>query len=416
MPESRRPPSMAILMLLIGIPPFATDTYLAAMPAMGASLDASPATVQLTLTGFLLGVAVGQLVLGPISDGLGRKPFLLVGSAAFVVLSGLAAVAPNGAVLVTVRILQGLAAAAGIVCGRAVITDYFPPDRATRRFAIVISAGLVGPVVAPMLGGLILSVGTWRTVFLFLGALGAVMLAGVVFRIPESLPPQRRHPRNLGASLTRMSELLRDRLFRGHLVTSCLAMAGFFTYIAGSSFVLQDVYAISESTYTALFATNALAMVTASITFTALVKRIKATTLRTVGLGGTVTASAALLAVGLLRVPGLLWAWAALCVLTAGMGLVLPASIALVQNAGRRYAGTASALQGGAQMLCGALISPLTGLIGTSSLVGMATVMAGFMLASAVAARFLARPGGGAGQVVVTGPRNDVREPARESR
>ncbi|MET0236538.1 MAG: multidrug effflux MFS transporter [Kibdelosporangium sp.] len=392
MTESRRPPSMVTLMLLIGIPPFATDTYLAAMPAMGATLGASAATIQLTLTAFLLGVAAGQLIVGPISDGTGRRPFLLAGTITFIVLSGFCAVAPNGPLLVAGRLVQGFAAAAGIVCGRAVISDYFPADRAVRRFAIVTSAGLVAPVVAPMLGGVILGQAGWRAIFFFLGALGVVMLAGVVLRVPETLPPQRRHPRNLTASLGRMAALLRDRIFRGHLITSCLAMAGFFTYIAGSSFVLQDVYGISEATYTVIFAVNALSMVASSITFTALVNRVEVTRLRAIGLCATVTASVSLLLVGFSGVDGVIWASVPLCVLTAGMGFVLPASIALVQNAGRHYAGTASALQGGAQMLCGALVSPLTGLIGTSSLLGMAVVMAGFMVASIIASRCLARP------------------------
>src|ERR1041384_6828684 len=182
MTEARRPPSMATLMLLIGIPPFATDTYLAAMPAMGASLTASPATIQLTLTGFLLGVAAGQLILGPLSDGIGRRPFLLAGTITFVVLSGLCALAPTGPLLVAARVVQGFAAAAGIVCGRAVISDYFPADRAVRRLAIVTSAGLVAPVMAPMLGGLILGQAGWRAIFVFLSALGVLMLLGVVLR------------------------------------------------------------------------------------------------------------------------------------------------------------------------------------------------------------------------------------------
>jgi DHA1 family bicyclomycin/chloramphenicol resistance-like MFS transporter len=383
---------MATLMLLIGIPPFATDTYLAAMPAMGASLTASPATIQLTLTAFLLGVAVGQLILGPVSDGVGRRPFLLAGTITFVVLSVLCALAPTGPLLVLARVVQGFAAAAGIVCGRAVISDYFPADRAVRRFAIVTSAGLVAPVVAPMLGGLILGQAGWRAIFVFLSALGVLMLLGVVFRVPETLPPQRRHPKNLAASLGRMAALLRNGIFRGHLITSCLAMSGFFTYIAGSSFVLQEVYGISEGTFTAIFAVNALSMVVSSITFTALVNRAEVTTLRAIGLCATVIASISLLVVGVSGIEGVIWAAVPLCLLTAGMGFVLPASIALVQNAGRAYAGSASALQGGAQMLCGALVSPLTGLIGTSSLLGMALVMTGFMVASIVSSRHLARP------------------------
>jgi DHA1 family bicyclomycin/chloramphenicol resistance-like MFS transporter len=242
-----------------------------------------------------------------------------------------------------------------------------------------------------MLGGLILGQAGWRAIFVFLSALGVLMLLGVVFRVPETLPPQRRHPRNLAASLGRMAALLRNGIFRGHLITSCLAMAGFFTYIAGSSFVLQDVYGISEGTFTAIFAVNALSMVLSSITFTALVNRAEVTTLRAIGLCATVTASVSLLVVGISGIEGVIWAAAPLCLLTAGMGFVLPASIALVQNAGRAYAGSASALQGGAQMLCGALVSPLTGLIGTSSLLGMALVMTGFMVASIVSSRYLAR-------------------------
>jgi len=142
---------MAVLLLLIGISPLATDMYLASLPAMGSSLGASAATIQLTLTGFLVGLAVGQFVIGPISDGVGRRPFLLAGSAAFFILSLACAVAPNGPVLVAARMAQGFAAAAGIVCGKAVINDYFPGHRADRRFAIVTSAGLVGPVLAPVM-------------------------------------------------------------------------------------------------------------------------------------------------------------------------------------------------------------------------------------------------------------------------
>ena len=130
-------PSMAVLLLLIGISPLATDMYLASLPAMGSSLGAATATIQLTLTGFLIGHAVGQLAIGPISDGMGRRPFLIGGSAAFFSRSPVCAVAPNDPVLAAARVAQGFASAAGIVFGKAVINDYFPCHRADRRCAIV---------------------------------------------------------------------------------------------------------------------------------------------------------------------------------------------------------------------------------------------------------------------------------------
>ncbi len=376
---ARLVPSMAVLILLTGIAQYATDMYLAAMPAMGRSLHASPATVQLTLTGFLIGVALGQLTIGPVSDSTGRRGFLLAGAAVFTAASIACAVAPTGPVLVTARVVQGMAAAAGIVCGRAVIADHFRGAAAARRLAVVTAAGLVGPVVAPMLGGLVLTVASWRAIFGGLTAVGAVMVAGVLWRMPETLPPARRHAGTPTATLRRMGTLLTTRAFRRSLTTSCLAMAALFSYVASSAFVLEHAFGASESTYSVVFASNAVAMVATSIAFASLVGRVDARRLRTIGLCLTTGSCAAFLVTGASGTHRLLWAWIPLFGLTAGMGLVLPASITLVQDAGRAFAGTAAALQGGAHFLCGALVSPLTGLLGTGSAVPMAGLMMAFM-------------------------------------
>jgi DHA1 family bicyclomycin/chloramphenicol resistance-like MFS transporter len=381
-------PSLAVLLFLTGISPLATDMYLPALPGMGHELHASAATIQLTLTGFLIGLAVGQLVAGPISDGTGRRPFLLAGPAAFLVFSLACALSPDGALLVAVRVAQGLAAGAGVAVGRAVINDFSSGLQADRRFAIVTSAGLVGPVVAPGIGGALLGLTTWRVIFLLLALVGAGQLIGVTLRVPETLPPERRHAGGLSANLGRMGALLRNRAFVGHVATACLGTCGFFTYIGGSSFVLQHVYGISEGRYALVFATNGLAMVTTSVLFVYGLGRSGAVPMRRAGLTVTVTASTFLLVTALTGTDRFAWTWVALCCVTAGMGLVLPASIALGQRAGATYAGTASALQGGLQMGIGALVTPLTGLLGYGSLIPMAALMAGFM-ALAVVSSFL---------------------------
>jgi DHA1 family bicyclomycin/chloramphenicol resistance-like MFS transporter len=360
--------------------------YLAAMPAMSASLHASAAVVQLTLTGFLIGVALGQLSIGTISDGTGRRVFLVTGTAAFALLSLAAAAAPNGPLLVAVRVAQGAAAAAGVVCGRAVIADHYSGPAMAPRLALVTVAGLIGPVVAPMFGGLILSHASWRAVFLALAGIGLLMATGVLLRVPETLPPWQRNSRTLTATLRRMSGLLHLPPFRSHLATSCCAMAGFFTYIAGSSFVLEHAYHIGESTYSVVFATNALAMITTTAAFAVLVRRVPALRLRNIGLCVTTISCAAFVIVAFLGVRQLVWAWLPLAGLTTGMGLMLPASITLVQTAGRAFAGTASALQGGLQFLCGALVSPLTGLLGTATAIPMALEMMAFMACSVATA------------------------------
>ena len=396
-------PSLAVLMVLVGISPLATDMYLAGLPALQTSLDTSATTAQLTLTGFLIGLAVGQLVIGPLSDGIGRRPFLLAGTAAFFVLSIVCALAPTGPVLVVARVLQGLAGAAGVVCGRAVISDHYPGTRADRIFALVTSVGFIGPVIAPAIGGVILTVATWRAIFLLLAVVGGLLLIGVVLRVPETLRPENRHPQSARANLSRMGALLSDRIFRGHVITSCLAVMGFFTYIGGSTFVLQRTYGIDEATYTVVFTTNAAAMVATSVVCALVIGRIGAMRVLRSGLVLTVTASLLLLSTGVAGFDRLAWTWITLCGVTAGMGLVLPSSIALAQRAGATYAGTASALLGGLQFALGGLVAPLTGLIGYTSVTPMAAIMSVFMVLSAGWSATVVDP---AGAETVTSPRD----------
>jgi DHA1 family bicyclomycin/chloramphenicol resistance-like MFS transporter len=384
------------LVIVTGVGPLATDSYLAALPELRRSLGTSAAVAQLTLTAFIIGMAAGQILFGPVSDGRGRRRLLLGGAVVFTVTSALCAAAPSGLLLVALRLLQGLAAGSGVAIGRAVVGDAYPPTEAARRYGTLAAITFIGPVLAPAAGGLVLVVGSWRTIFEVLTGFGVLMILAVWWGIPETLIEDDRHEGGLRATVARMADLAGDWSFMRHVALQCLVNAGFFTYIGGSSFVLEQVYGISEGTYSAVFGVNALVMVCTSTLFRFLVGRVAPARLRLIGM--SVSASAALGMLGCAvyeRIhaspPPLAVVWVLLSVLVGGMGLTIPSATALGQEAGRRFRGTAAALQGGLGFAAGAAVTPLTGLFGYATLLPMALLMSGFFaLAMALLAVLMA--------------------------
>jgi MFS transporter, DHA1 family, multidrug resistance protein len=243
---------------------------------------------------------------------------------------------------------------------------------------------LLAPVLAPAIGGVILLFGDWRTIFLFLAGLGVVMTAAVLIGIPETLPVDARSSAGLAETVRRMSALLHQRPFLGAVLVQCLAIAGFFTYIGGSSFVLQQDLGLSESEYSLLFVSNAAAMAAVSVGFTATVRRVGLIRWRAIGLA-TSTAAAAALAGYAVAVDEVQLApvWVMLAIAVAGMGASIPASIAIAQELGRSVGGTASALQGGLSFAIGAAATPLTGITGQTNVAGMSLLMACLFVCSA---------------------------------
>jgi DHA1 family bicyclomycin/chloramphenicol resistance-like MFS transporter len=282
-------------------------------------------------------------------------------------------------------LIQGLAAGGGVAVGRAVIGDVYPAREAAQRYGTLAAIVFLGPVLAPAVGGAILTVGTWRTVFAALTGFGVLMIAAVWFALPETLPAAARHGGGLRETGARMVDLLRDWLFMRHVAVQCLAAAGFFTYIGGSSFVLETVYGISQTHYATIFATNAVGMAISSLIFRLVVGRVGPAWLRLIGLSFATVAGLLLVGVGLAErhsLPPLVLPWVLLCCVTVGMGLVIPASTALGQLAGDRARGTAAAVLGGFSFFVGASVTPLTGVVGYTSLLPMAVLMAGFFVAA----------------------------------
>ena len=385
---SRAVPSFPAMVLVAGIAPMALDTYMPAMPQIAASLHTSAAVIQLTVTGYVIGMAAGQLLAGPVSDGLGRRPLLLPPAVVFTVAAVVCATAVSPGVLVTTRFIHGIAAGATVACGRAVVSDRYRGDGLAKRFGTLTAVTQVGPVIAPALGGVIMAAGGWRAIFWGMAVLGAIMTGWIAVGVPETLPPGQRHGAGLRPTVSRMADLLRDWSFAQHLVVMCLVIFGFFVYIGGSSFVLQTVYGISGSKFAAVFAVNSALIGAGSVGYRLAVGRCGPSALRTAGVLAALAAAVALAAAarhGQASAPPFALTWVLLAVVTGAMGLIFPATMTLAQEAGDRARGTASSLQGGLSMTAGAIATPMTGVFGDTSVLPMAALMTAGFAAGALA-------------------------------
>ncbi|GGS95247.1 Bcr/CflA family drug resistance efflux transporter [Streptomyces chromofuscus] len=362
---------------LTATPPLAMDMYLPALPEVTRSLHAPAPTVQLTLTACLAGMALGQLVVGPMSDRWGRRRPLLAGLAVYVVATALCALAPTVETLVAFRLAQGLAGAAGIVITRAVVRDLYDGMAMARFFSTLMLISGVAPIVAPLIGGQILRVTDWRGVFVVLTVLGA-LLAGVVWvRLPETLPAKERHSGGVGEALGAMRRLLADLRFTGYMLAGGFAFAALFAYISASPFVVQEIYGASPQTFSLLFGLNSIGLVVAGqINGKVLVGRVRLDRVLAAGLGIVVLAATALLlmSLGVFGEVGLAPVAGALFVLMSAMGITLPNTQALALMRVRHAAGSASALLGTSSFLIGAIASPLVGIAGERTAVPMAVV------------------------------------------
>ncbi|GAA3573025.1 multidrug effflux MFS transporter [Nonomuraea rosea] len=383
----RRPTLLlAVLGLLTAVAPLAIDMYVPGFPDLGRELAAGEPAVQLSMSAFLIGLVAGQLVIGPLSDGLGRRRLLLPGTAAFALLSAGCALMTTAPLLVAGRFLQGCAAAAGLVLARAVLTDSFPRARLPVYFSVLAMILGVAPVLGPLLGGVIVAASGWRAVFWVLSALGLAMLAATWLGVPESLPPARRSPGGLRPAFGSMAVLLAHRAFTGYTLSLGLAAGAMFVYIGASSYVFQDGYGLSSVQYGLVFAVNAGAMLVASASFGLAARRIALPALLT-GYLAIAALGALALTVQAVLAPTLAGTWLCLAVTLFGVGGVFPAATTITQSIGHARAGAASALSGAAAYLFGALAAPLSG----TTVGAMAWVMLASMML-AVLALMLARP------------------------
>ncbi|AXG77550.1 multidrug effflux MFS transporter [Streptomyces paludis] len=362
---------------LTALPPLSMDMYLPALPEVTRSLNSPAATVQITLTACLAGMALGQIVVGPMSDRWGRRRPLLLGMFVYVIATALCAVAPTTELLIGFRLLQGLAGAAGIVIARAVVRDLYDGEEMARFFSTLMLISGVAPVIAPVIGGQVLRLTDWRGIFVVLTVVG-IALTFVVWKwLHETLPPERRHSGGVGHALRTMRGLVADRVFTGYMLSGGLAFAALFAYIAASPFVVQEIYGASPQTFSLLFGVNSIGLIAVGqINGKILVGRVAMD--RVLGFGLVVIALAALalllMTSGVFGEVGLFPVAAGLFVLMSAMGLAMPNTNASALMRTPHAAGSASALIGTAAFLIGAVASPLVGIAGEETAVPMAVV------------------------------------------
>ncbi|MFT7838230.1 multidrug effflux MFS transporter [Saccharothrix sp. BKS2] len=364
----------ALLGALCSLGPLSIDTYLPAFPDMAREFGTGESQVQLSLTTFIIGLSLGQLLVGPLSDSWGRRRPLLVGLGGYVLVSLVCAAAPGALAFSGLRLLQGLGVAAGFVVAAAIARDRFEGLAMARFMSLMMMVNGMGPVLAPVLGGQLLRFTSWRGTFVVLALLGLVLLVLLALTLPETLPPDRRRPANLLLTLRVFGGLLADRKFLGYVLASSLALGSLFAYVAGASFVLQDVFGLTAQQFSYVFAANSVAIFLAGVLNTRLTGRIMPRPLLKTGLAGAAVGGVGLV-VGAALDGGLATFLPPLFVLTIGVGLLMPNASTLAMSRHPEAAGSASAVLGVLTFLVGGLMAPLVGAGGSASLLPMVTVM-----------------------------------------
>jgi DHA1 family bicyclomycin/chloramphenicol resistance-like MFS transporter len=378
------------LALAYGVSPLAIDMYLSAFPRMARDLHASATGVQLTLTAFMTGLAVGQLVIGPLSDRWGRRRPLLAGTAVSVLAGLLCAAAPSVGLLVAARFVHGVSGAAGIVIARAVVGDRARGAGAARAYGLLMMTAGVAPVVAPLIGGALVGAVGWRGIFLVLAGLAALTFLGALFLVPETLPHDRRSGGGLATTLRRTGTVLADRPFLGYAFAFAFGFGTLFSYLAASPFVYQNVFGFSIGTYAVILAANAIGFTATSALNRRIVRRFGARRLLRVGLVIMAVCSATLC---LLAGTGLLVRDVAVplvFVTVSSLGLIAANATALAVARAPQAAGSASAIVGALQFGLAATVSPLVGLGGENTAVPMAVAMAASTVVAGTAVLVLA--------------------------
>ena len=374
---------IAFLGIMSAMAPLATDMYLPALPELSAEFSASTSATQLTLTMTLLGMAVGQIFLGPLSDMYGRKRPLFAGMVAFALVSAGCFYASSIEPFLALRFLQGFAGASGLVISRAIARDVAEGVELTRFMAILMLVNGLAPILAPVAGGQILAFSSWRIIFAVLAVIG-VLLAVWTLKTRETLAKEERQ-KNMAASFHAFPALLRDRYFFGHCLVQCFVFASFFSYIAGSFFVFQNIYGISAQGYSLIFGGIGTGLFLVGGLPARLAGHVKDVTMLKASLLVPLVGSSLLLAAFLTGFAPLALVIVLLFITIVPLSVMGTASFSLALSRQGRNAGAASALIGFFSMALGGVMMPLVGIAGDATAIPMAGLMlAGYTLGALV--------------------------------
>jgi MFS transporter, DHA1 family, multidrug resistance protein len=356
--------------------PLAIDMYLPSFPAISRELGVDASGVEITVAVYFLGLALGQSFYGPVTDRWGRKPPLYAGLLLFILASAGCALARDIGALIALRLLQALGGSAQIVVARAVVRDYFDERESARVLSLLMLVMGVAPILAPLLGGQLVTLFGWRSIFWTLTAFAAACLLAVHLTLPESLPPERRLRQSLVTVFRLYGGLLGNRIFMAPVLAGSLISAGMFAYIAGSPFVLMEIFAVPAERFGLFFGSNALGLIAASQINARLVRRVAPAQILTVVLIAAAAAGAALLATAATGIGGFPGILIPLFLFVASLGFVAPNATALAMSPQGRNAGSASALLGVTQFLLGGTAGGLVSVLYNGTAIPMALVIA----------------------------------------
>jgi DHA1 family bicyclomycin/chloramphenicol resistance-like MFS transporter len=363
-----------ILGALSAFGPLAIDFYLPGFPAIALAFGTDEKHVQLTLASYFLGLSIGQLAYGPVADRFGRRIPLLFGVGLFTLASLACAFAPNLEWLIGARFVQALGGCAGMVLSRAIVSDKCNPVESAKVFSQLMLVMGLAPILAPMLGGLLVNVYGWQSIFLVLTVFSALSSLAVALGLPESMPAD--HPRQpLSGAFAQYRRLLGDRVFLGHALTGGIAIAGMFSYIAGSPFVFIKLYGVPPEHYGWLFGINAAGFILTAQVNARMVGRFGPAWLLSRAVWVYLAAALVLLLIASLHTERLWPLLVPLFVYIASLGYIIPNSSACAMTGQGRRAGSASALLGCLQFSVAAGAAALVGLLHDGTAVPMATVI-----------------------------------------
>lgn len=363
----------AFLGMMSAMAPLSTDMYLPALPIVQNDLGITASLAQLTLTMTIIGMALGQIFTGPVSDRYGRRRPLFIGLLLFTVATAGCVVAENIGWFLVFRFLAGFAGASGIVIARAIARDVCEGSELTRFYALLMMINGLAPIIAPVLGGQILLFTSWRGVFAVLVAVGVSQaLATLVYR--ETLPKEKRLS-NLGESFRKYPQLLHERYFLGHCLLQCFIFGAFFSYLAGSSFLFQNIYQVSPQTFSLIFGFVGIGLMAAGMIPAQLAGRVPDVQLLKASILIPLAGSVFLLGGFLLDAP-IVYTTSVLFVTIVPLSVMGSASFSLALSRQGKNAGSASALIGFFSMILGACLMPAVGIMGDHTAVPMGIIMA----------------------------------------
>lgn len=377
MTQGQRKRMMALLTIFLGmlaaIAPLSTDMYLPALPEMMEDFDVAPSMIQLTLTASMAGMALGQIVAGPVSDEQGRRKPLMIGMLVFAVSSAACVFVKSIYIFLVFRFIQGCSGGAGIVIARAIARDVCKGPALTRFFSMLMLVNGLAPILAPVIGGQILRFSTWEGVFVLLTVIGIVLTICTIV-MTETLSVRRRVEGGVFASLKGFKGLFSQKYFMGHCVMQCFGFAAFFAYISGSSFVFQNIYHVSPQVFSLIFGINGIGLMISGALTGRLAGRVEDWKILRTALYLAVIGSVLLLAGFIIHMP-LPAVIVVLFFTVSTLSCMATSSFSLAMQAQGRNAGSASALIGFFSMISGAVMAPVVGIAGSYTAIPMGIVM-----------------------------------------